>query len=280
MIEFKDVSKKYGSSTVLDKINFLIEKGSFVYLVGPTGSGKTTIFRLIIRDLFPTDGFITVAEWDLVKLPKGKVPHLRRKVGVVFQDLKLLMDRTVIENVMLPLQFSGVKEKDAGKKAEEALINVGLIDMQNKFPLQLSGGERQRVAIARALVFDPEVILADEPTGNLDTQTSFQIVDLLESINKKGTTVFMATHNERIIEKGGQRTIILERGKILEDKNKKSVKQSSDSDKSTDGQGPVSPKSEGKPAPDKVSKDVEEKDKQVKSSEGKGEAQTKVKNAS
>lgn len=225
MIEFKDVSKRYGNSTpVLDKINFLIDKGSFVYLVGPTGSGKTTIFRLIIRDLFPTEGNISVLEWDLAKLPKGKVPHLRRKVGVVFQDLKLLMDRTVAENVMLPLLFSGAVEKDARRKAEEILTEIGLGEMADKFPLQLSGGERQRVAIARALVFDPQVILADEPTGNLDTQTSFQIVDLLTSINKKGTTVFMATHNPQIIEKSNNRIIILERGKILEDKKKKETK--------------------------------------------------------
>ena len=225
MINFKDVSKKYGDTPVLEKLNFLIDKGSFVYLVGPTGSGKTTIFRLIIRDLFPSEGVITLGEWDLGKLPKGKIPHLRRKVGVVFQDLKLLFDRTVGENVMLPLLFSGAKENDAKKKAEEILAEVGLSGKVEKFPLQLSGGERQRVAIARALVFDPEIILADEPTGNLDTQTSFQIVDLLESINKKGTTIFMATHNERIIEKGSQRVIILERGKIIEDKNKKAQKQ-------------------------------------------------------
>lgn len=224
MIEFKDVSKKYGqNSTVLDKINFLINKGSFVYLVGPTGSGKTTIFRLIIRDLFPSEGIITLGEWDLMKLPKGKIPHLRRKVGVVFQDLKLLLDRTVVENVMLPLEFSGVSEKEARKRAEEILIDVGLTDKKNQFPLQLSGGERQRVAIARALVFNPDIILADEPTGNLDTQTSFQIVDLLESINKKGTTIFMATHNEKIIDASSQRVIILDQGKIVSDKPKKTT---------------------------------------------------------
>lgn len=222
MIEFKDVSKKYGqNSAVLDKVNFLINKGSFVYLVGPTGSGKTTIFRLIIRDLFPSEGIITLGEWDLMKLPKRKIPHLRRKVGVVFQDLKLLVDRTVLENVMLPLEFSGISEKEAKKRAEEILIDVNLTDKRDQFPLQLSGGERQRVAIARALVFNPEIILADEPTGNLDAQTSLQIVDLLESINKKGTTVFMATHNEKIVESSGQRVIILEQGKIINDKPKK-----------------------------------------------------------
>ncbi|RJQ24976.1 ATP-binding cassette domain-containing protein [Candidatus Parcubacteria bacterium] len=218
MIEFQSVSKKFGSNFALENINFLIDKGSFVLLIGSTGSGKTTIFRLIIRDLFPTEGNILLGEWNLTKLPKGKTQTLRRKIGYVFQDLKLLMDRTVVENVMLPLEFSGVSEKDANKKAEEILIEVGLSDKQNKFPLQLSGGERQRVAIARALVFDPEIIIADEPTGNLDLQTSLQILSLLDGINKKGTTIFMATHNEKIIEKTNKRIIVLEKGKITEDK--------------------------------------------------------------
>lgn len=219
MIVFKDVTKKFGSdAAALEKINFLIDKGSFVYLVGPTGSGKTTIFRLIIRDLFPTEGGITVGELDLVTLPKSKISHLRRKVGVVFQDLKLLFDRTVLENVMLPLQFSGVQEEDAARKAEEILIDVGLEGKLNKFPRELSGGEKQRVAIARALVFDPELILADEPTGNLDLATSFQILDLLKSINKRGTTIFMATHNEKLLDKSDDRIIILEEGRIAQDK--------------------------------------------------------------
>ncbi len=222
MIEFKDVSKKFGESEpVLDKINFFIDKGSFVYLIGPTGSGKTTVFRLIIRDLFPTEGLITLGEWDLAKLPKSKIPHLRRKVGVVFQDLKLLIDRTVAENVMLPLEFSGTREEEAKRRAEEILISVGLEEKQNKFPLQLSGGEKQRTAIARALVFDPEIILADEPTGNLDVQTSFQILELLESINKKGTTVFMATHNDKLINDLKYRIISLNKGRIIEDRKPK-----------------------------------------------------------
>ncbi|HVT01317.1 MAG TPA: cell division ATP-binding protein FtsE [Patescibacteria group bacterium] len=219
MIVFRDVTKQYGGSEpVLDNVNFEIDKGAFVYLIGPTGSGKTTIFRLIIRDLLPSSGGINIGEWDLVNLPKSIIPTLRRKVGVIFQDLKLLMDRTVVENVMLPLQFSGTKEEEARKKAEEVLISVGLEGKIEKFPMQLSGGERQRVAIARALVFDPEVLLADEPTGNLDTQTSFQILDLLKSINKRGTTIFMATHNDRIIEKTSDRVIAIEHGKLIHDK--------------------------------------------------------------
>lgn len=224
MILFHEVSKKYGNDYgALESVSFTIPQGEFAYLIGPTGSGKTTIFRLIIRDLTPTDGSIMLGEWDIIKLPKKKVPILRRKVGVIFQDLKLLFDRTVSENVMLPLLFSGVKEKEAHERALEALTEVGLADSIDKFPVQLSGGERQRVAIARALVFRPEILLADEPTGNLDIKTSQQIVELLKAINKKGTTIFMATHNESLIG-GSDRVIKLEHGKLVEDKNKKHEK--------------------------------------------------------
>ncbi len=221
MITFQDVTKQYYSDLALDKVSFSIEKGDFVFLVGPTGSGKTTIFRLIIRDLLPTEGAITIGDIDVVKLPGKKVRQLRRNVGVIFQDLKLLHDRTVGENVMLPLQFSGVSEKDAKERAHEVLKSVGLMSAFTKFPQQLSGGERQRVAIARALVFDPEVILADEPTGNLDLETSMQILNLLDEINKTGTTIFMATHNDRIIDTTKKRVIVLENGKLKEDRKKK-----------------------------------------------------------
>lgn len=221
MINFQEVSKQYYSDLALDRVTFSIEKGDFVFLIGPTGSGKTTIFRLIIRDLLPSEGKITIGDIDLLKLPGKKIRQLRRNVGVIFQDLKLLHDRTIGENVMLPLQFSGVSEKDAKVRAEEVLESVGMGNAFPKFPLQLSGGERQRVAIARALVFDPEVILADEPTGNLDITTSMQIMELLEKINKTGTTIFMATHNDRIIDTTKKRVIVLEKGKLKEDRKKK-----------------------------------------------------------
>lgn len=218
MIEFKDVTKHFGDTIALSGISFFIERGSFTYLVGETGSGKTTIFRHIVRDLLPTEGEITVGDWNVIKLPKRKIPELRRKVGVIFQDLKLLMDRTVEENVMLPLEFAGISEKQAREIAREILTEVGLSEKIEKFPLQLSGGEKQRVAIARVLGFNPEVILADEPTGNLDQDTSFQIVDLLESINKKSTTIIMATHNEEILRKRDKRVISLKSGMIINDR--------------------------------------------------------------
>lgn len=221
MIVFNEVTKTFGNDyTALENISFTISQGELAYLIGPTGAGKTTIFRLIIRDLLPSNGEILLGEWDIVKLSKKQLPTLRRKVGVIYQDLKLLMDRTIVENVMLPLQFSGVDDKEARSRAEEALIEVELADNFDKFPMQLSGGERQRVAIARALVFNPEILLADEPTGNLDIKTSHQILGLLKSINKKGTTIFMATHNEKLIEPE-DRVIVLEKGKLAEDRQPK-----------------------------------------------------------
>lgn len=222
MIQFQNVTKQYGKDTLaLDHVSFEINPGSFVYLVGPTGSGKTTIFRLLIRDLRPTDGTIMVGEWDITKLKNSKIPLLRRKIGIIFQDLKLLMDRTVMENVMLPLQFTGVKDKEAKKRAEEILMEVGLDNKLDKFPIQLSGGEMQRVAIARALIYDPEILVADEPTGNLDWETSLQIINLLDSINASGTTVFMTTHNENIIQKTDKRVLHMEHGKLIKDREAK-----------------------------------------------------------
>lgn len=219
MIQFTNVTKKFGKDfTAIEDVSFSLEKGDFVYLIGPTGSGKTTIFRLIIRDLLPDHGEVLVGEQNIAKISGSKIPQLRRVVGVIFQDLKLLMDRTVMENVILPLQFTGVKEKEAKRQAEEVLLQVGLDGKQDKFPVQLSGGERQRVAIARSLIFNPHVLLADEPTGNLDTDTSFQIIDLLESINKRGTTILMTTHNQEIIDKAKQRVITIDKGKIKSDK--------------------------------------------------------------
>ncbi|RJQ36076.1 ATP-binding cassette domain-containing protein [Candidatus Microgenomates bacterium] len=221
MIKLEKVSKKFSTgSSGLSEISLIVEKGEFVFLVGPTGSGKTTIFRLLIRDLLPSEGSITVGDFDIIKLPKQKISYYRKKIGVVFQDLKLLFDRTVLENIVLPLEVVGVKTLEAKKRAEEIMNQVGILDHQDKFPLQLSGGELQRAAIARALVLSPDILLADEPTGNLDPKTSKEIIKLLLEINKNGTTIIMATHNEDIVNQLAKRVVALEKGRILRDEKK------------------------------------------------------------
>ncbi len=226
MIKLEKVSKKFGlGSVALSDINLSVEKGEFVFLIGPTGSGKTTIFRLLIREMLPSEGNITIDEWDIINLPKQHIPHLRKKVGVVFQDLKLLTDRTIFENVALPLEVIGIKPEEAKKRVEEVLTSVGIFDHKDKFPVQLSGGELQRAAIARALILSPDILLADEPTGNLDDATSWEIIKLLTTINEKGTTIIMATHDTDIVKKLGKRTIGLEKGHMVKDeKHKKEEK--------------------------------------------------------
>lgn len=218
MIKLDKVSKKFATGVLaLSDITLSIDRKEFVFLIGPTGSGKTTIFRLLTREMLPTEGTIIVNDWDVVKLPNHKVSHLRKKIGVVFQDLKLLFDRTIFENVSLPLEVAGVKPEEVKKKVEEVLVKVGMIDHKDKFPIQLSGGELQRTAIARALTLSPEILLADEPTGNLDIATSWEIVNLLSDINERGTTVIMATHNVDIVNKLAKRVIRLEKGRLMRD---------------------------------------------------------------
>lgn len=218
MIKFQKVTKKFGNDFVaLHEISLAIDKGEFVFLTGPTGSGKTTLLRLLIRDLLPTAGKVTVGDWDIGKLPKNKIPHLRRKIGVVFQDLKLLLDRTLFENVALRLEVAGLYTTDMKKQVNEVIAKVGLGEHTEKFPAQLSGGELQRAAIARALVLKPEILLADEPTGNLDWDTAWEIIKFLEEINKAGTIVVMATHNIEIVGKTKKRTVSLNRGKVVKD---------------------------------------------------------------
>lgn len=221
MIRFENVTKKYGTGAVaLSDITLTIDKGEFVFLVGSSGAGKTTFLRLLIRDMLPTDGAIVIGDWDITKLPNNKIPQLRRKIGVVFQDLKLLTDRTIAENIMLPLEMSNMDKNTAKQRVSEILTQVGIIEHALKFPVQLSGGELQRAAIARALVFGPEILLADEPTGNLDITTSWEILKLLQEINKTGTTVVMATHNNEIINSLLKRTITLDKGKVMKDDKK------------------------------------------------------------
>lgn len=218
MIRLTRVSKQFRTGVfALNDISFEVKKGEFVFLVGPTGSGKTTIFRLLTRESLPTSGEIVVDNWDIVKLPGNKIAHLRKKIGVVFQDLKLLMDRTIFENIVLPLEVSGINSLLAKKLVQDLMEKVGIGPHKDKFPIQLSGGELQRAALARALTLEPDILLADEPTGNLDHQTAMEIVKLLVEINKKGTTIIMATHNEDIIKALSKRVISLNKGMLAKD---------------------------------------------------------------
>ena len=221
MIEFKNVVKQFKDGTVaLDKLNFVIESGEFVFIVGPSGSGKTTIFRLLIREFLPTSGSIFLEKEEVNTLHRKKIPALRRRIGSAFQDYKLLWDRTVFENISLPLEILGRSSRETENEVLEILELVGLKEKGDLFPLQLSGGEIQRTVIARALIAKPSILFADEPTGNLDPATAWQIVKLLKQINEKGKTVIMATHNFDIVDSLKGRVISLEKGKIISDEKK------------------------------------------------------------
>ncbi len=217
MIQFDEVTKKYGGIEALSDITFKVKQGEFVFLTGPSGAGKTTIIRLILRQTTPTSGIIKIGDTDITKIKLNKIPLLRRRLGVVFQDFKLLLDRTVYENVSLALEIQGLKPKVIRDQVKEILELTELSDRADLFPAQLAGGEVQRTVIARAVVVKPDLLLADEPTGNLDPGTSMQIMKLLKSINEKGTTVLMATHNATIVDELGHRVISLKKGKIIKD---------------------------------------------------------------
>lgn len=217
MIKFEDVTQKFGSKKVLKRVSFEIAPQEFVFLIGPSGAGKTTLIRLLIRGLLPTSGKLFVNGWDLTTLPSSKIPLLRRKVGVVFQDLKILFDKTVLENVSLVREILGEDAPKALRKGKKSLEVVGLSGKEDFFPIQLSAGELQRVCVARAIVGEPKVLLADEPTGNLDPATGWELIKLLDKINKMGTTVLMATHNVDIVNSFKKRVIGLEKGKIVKD---------------------------------------------------------------
>ena len=221
MIRFDNVTKTFaGHISALSEVTVEIKDGEFVFLIGPSGAGKTTLLRLLIRDILPTSGRIHVDEWEVTKMFPDDAYLLRRRVGTVFQDFKLLTDRTVFENVALGLEILGKSEKETEKRVMDILDLVGLTDKRNQFPVQLSAGESQRTGIARAIVGGPGILLADEPTGNLDPQTSWDILDILKEIQKIGTTVVMATHNAGIVNDLRMRTITLERGKLIRDEEK------------------------------------------------------------
>src|SRR3989344_964858 len=218
MIQFESITKKYANTQALSDINLKIEDGEFVFIVGPSGAGKSTLLRLITREIAPSSGRILFREEDILRIPEAKLPMLRRKIGTVFQDFKLLLNRTVFENVAVPLEVLSKKQKEIEKEVSGVLEKVGLLEKANNFPSQLSGGEVQRTAIARAIVARPEVLLADEPTGDLDPKTAREVVELLEKINKEDkTTILMATHNEAVVNHFKKRVVLLKKGKIEKD---------------------------------------------------------------
>lgn len=222
MIKFTNVTKKFPDGTyAVNNISFELADGEFVFFVGPSGAGKTTLLRLILKDLNPTSGGILVDEHDLGKLSGNKITELRRKIGFVFQDLKLLSDRSVSENVALSLWVLGKNSKEIEGEIAEKLHLVGLGDQGNFFPAQLSGGELQRVAIARALAGNPKYLLTDEPTGNVDDANAWKIMKILDKVNKSGTTVIMATHNSEIVDTMNKRVIRIEDGHLISDKKGK-----------------------------------------------------------
>ena len=221
MISLRAVTLVYPNGTrALDAIDLEIAKGSFVFLVGHSGTGKSSLLRLLYREQLPTHGQVTVDNVRVERLRRSKIPQLRRNVGVVFQDFKLLSDKTVWENVAFALQVTGARTKDIMRQVPRVLDLVGLAHKSRMFPSELSGGEQQRAAIARALVNNPKILLCDEPTGNLDPSNTNEIMDLLHRINLKGTTVLIATHNALVVDRMRRRVIRLEDGRIVADEER------------------------------------------------------------
>ncbi len=219
MIEFVNVTKQFedAGNIALENASFTIENGEFVFLVGSSGAGKTTITKLIMRETNVTEGEIYLDGIDITKLPDKEIPYLRRKMGVVFQDFRLLEDRTVFENVEFAMRIVGAGSREIRKRVPEVLNEVGLNYKAKMYPRQLSGGERQRVALARALANHPLILIADEPTGNLNPKTAMEIMDLLEDINRMGTTIIMATHAKDIVDVMKKRVIEVQDGNIVRD---------------------------------------------------------------
>jgi cell division transport system ATP-binding protein len=217
MIQFINVTKIYGELRALDNISFSIASGEMVFLVGPSGAGKSTILRLLYREEKPTSGQVFVSNVDVSRLPNGQTPILRRRMGIIFQDFKLLPNKTSFENIAYPLFAIGMDNAEIKRRVHGALKVVSLSNKANDFPKNLSGGEQQRVGTARAIVQGPSLIIADEPTGNLDPNTSMEIFQLLEKINQKGTTVLIATHNQQMVDQMKKRVITMSNGKITSD---------------------------------------------------------------
>lgn len=218
LISFNQVTFQYGKSvTALESVSFDIDNGEFVFLVGPSGSGKTTFLRLMIRELTPTSGTIIFDGEEISKRRGVSIPKLRKKIGTSFQDVKLIKDRTIFENVAVMLEIIGKKKQEIKDAVDAALDLVGLADKADQFPVQLSGGEVQRIGIARAIVGDPVILFADEPTANLDEESSWKVMSLLKEINRRGKTVIVATHNLEVVTSMGERVLQLEKGKLIRD---------------------------------------------------------------
>lgn len=221
LIELKNVYKRYPNGvTALCDVNLEISKGEFVFVIGSSGSGKSTLIKLLYRQEKPTRGEVYVGGVNVSKLRNGKVYKLRRKLGIVFQDYKLLPKLTVYENVAFALEVYGLKESEVRKRTIKAIEQVGLKDKLRSYPDELSGGEQQRVSIARAIVNEPKLLLCDEPTGNLDPDTSWEVMKVLEEINNLGTTIIMATHDKEMVNRMKKRVILIEAGKLKEDYEK------------------------------------------------------------
>ena len=218
MIEIRNISKTYDNgSKALKDIDIRIQDGEFVFIMGRSGSGKSTLIRLLLKEAEPTSGRIVVNDMDLQKMPRRYIPKYRRRLGVVFQDFRLLKDRTVFENVAFAQRVIGVPSRTIRETVPQMLRLVGLSSKYKAYPGQLSGGEQQRVAIARALINKPEVLLADEPTGNLDSFNTHEIMNLLDEINQRGTTVIVVTHSQEMVAEMNKRVITMDRGEVIRD---------------------------------------------------------------
>ena len=224
MIKVVSVTKHFGEVNALEDVSFEVEEGEFVFIMGPSGAGKTTLLKLFLREYLPEKGQIFFDKVDITQIRDKEIPSFRQKIGVVFQDYKLLAERTVRENVEVPLAVIKVPPSEWDARVDTILSLVGLAKRAEMFPSQLSGGELQRVSLARALIVNPKLVMADEPTGNLDWDTAEAIVELFEKINKEGKTVIMATHNEAIVDKLKKRVIELKDGRMLKSKAKEGLK--------------------------------------------------------
>ena len=215
MLSFDNVEFHYKNQPVFSNLNLELDYGEFVFVIGKSGIGKSTLMQLIYMNLFPLSGTVRIAEYDSQTIKPSQIPLLRRKIGVIFQDFKLLPDRNVDQNLAYIMKVTGISSKEINKRISETLTEVGLLDKRLNKPHELSGGEQQRVAIARAIINEPILVLADEPTGNLDPETSGEILALLKKINKRGTAVLVVTHNYDIVKKANERVIKLEDGRAL-----------------------------------------------------------------